>query len=122
MLFNVLKPLHKKVVALPISRYNCRVQSTRYRLQGTEVQGTDYRVQGTEVQGTEVQRYYRVQGTEVQGTGYRVQGTEVQGTVVLQCTGYMGTRYKGTYSSYCTVIRSLYKLHLYCVLTVAWKF
>ena len=66
MLINVLKPLHKKVVALPISRY----KSTRYRLQGTEVQGTDYRVQGTEV---------------LQGTGYRGTGLRVQ----LGTTGYM---------------------------------
>ena len=73
LLINVLKPLHKKVVALPISRY----KSTRYRLQGTEVQGTDYRVQGTD---------YRVQGTEVlQGTGYRGTGLRVQ----LGTTGYM---------------------------------
>ena len=76
--------MHKKVVALPISRY----KSTRYRLQGTEVQGTDYRVQGTEV----------LQGTGYRGTGLRVQGSGyslvLQGTCGTQGKGYRGTGHR----------------------------
>ena len=79
---------------MPISRYNCRVQSTRsgYKVQRYRVQITGYRVQRYRVQRYRGTTGYRVQRYRAQGTGYRVQRYRVQWYYSVQVTWVQGTR------------------------------